>query len=315
MTHTVLLTGASGFIGTHLLASLRADPGVAVRVLVHRTAPDTAGRSVVPVAGDLSRPERLRGVCDRVDTLVHLASYIGPDTVRCDAVNRAGTAALVDEAVRARVRSIVYLSTAAVYGAGSHRDLAEDAVAPAPVSAVSASRLAAERTVLAAGGVALRPMFVYGTGDRWFVPAVAAAVRAVPFLVNGGWARLSVIDAGDLARILHAIVRHPERLPPGTVHHANHPVPVSYAALVRAVAGVIGLPSPTSTIGYPEAERLARGTTTTPRALSLLTVDHWYASAALWERLDLRPGPDLPAGIARHRGWYRSILTRDGGDG
>lgn len=309
MTHTVLLTGASGFIGTHLLASLREDPGVAVRVLVRSTAPEVPGRTVVRVAGDLSRPERLRGVCDRVDTVVHLASYIGPDAARCDAVNRAGTAALATEAIRAGVRSIVYLSTAAVYGAGSHRDIAEDAVAPAPVSAVSASRLAAERMVLAAGGVALRPMFVYGTGDRWFIPAVAAAIRAVPFLVNDGRALLSVIDASDLARILQAIVRHPERLPPGTVHHANHPVPVSYAALVRAVAGVIGLPPPRLTLGYPEAEQLARGTATTPRVLSLLTFDHWYASAALWERLDLRPGPDLPARIARHRRWYRSILA------
>jgi nucleoside-diphosphate-sugar epimerase len=173
------------------------------------------------------------------------------------------------------------------------------------VSAVSASRLAAERAVLAAGGVVLRPMFVYGTGDRWFVPAVAAAVRAVPFLVDGGRALLSVIDAGDLARILHAVVREPERLPRGTVHHANHPTPVSYAALVRAVAGVVGLEAPASTIGYDEAERLARGTTTTARVLSLLTRDHWYASAPLWQRLGLRPGVDLPTGLPRHRDWYR----------
>jgi nucleoside-diphosphate-sugar epimerase len=306
MSRTVLLTGGSGFIGGHALAALRADPQIAVRALVHHTAPPGAG--VVRVDGDLSHPDRLRGICDGVDTLVHLASYIGPDPARCDTVNRAGTEALVDEAVRVGVKSILYLSTAAVYGPGRHRDLVEDAVPPAPVSPVSASRLAAERTVRAAGGVALRPMFVYGTGDRWFIPAVAAAMDAVPFLVDGGRARLSVIDARDLARLLHAVVRSPERLPPGTVHHANHPAPVSYATLARSVADLLGRRPPTSTLDYAEAERLTHGTTTTPRRLSLLTSDHWYASTALWERLHLTPGSGLPAGITGHRRWYRQLL-------
>jgi nucleoside-diphosphate-sugar epimerase len=273
VTRTVLLTGATGFIGSRVRSLLESDPAITLRAMAHRRpAPGLSGATWSHA--DLGRPEELTGVCDGVDTLVHLASYIGPDAARCDLVNRAGTEALVAQALLSGTKHIVLLSTAAVYGEGVHSGIAENALTPAPVSALSQSRLAAEKPVLQAGGFVLRPMFVYGEGDRWFLPALRAALLTQPERLVDCPAKLSVISAEDLARLVHAIVREPWRLQRGSVHHANHPTPVATRDLAAAAAALDIEPGP----GQP-----------TPRVMSLLTADHWYAGDALWHTLGLRP--------------------------
>ncbi len=285
MTRTVLLTGATGFIGSHVCAMLERDPGIALRATAHHTSPPTASDAQW-IRADLGRPERLTGLCDGVDTVVHLASYIGPDAARCDLVNRRGSEAIVTQALRSGTKNIVYLSTAAVYGAGTHSGIMENAVEPKPVSPISQSRLAAEKIVIEAGGIVLRPMFVYGEGDRWFLPALSAALRVQPETVTTCPALLSVIGAYDLARLIHTIVRDPQRLPRGSVHHANHPVPVATRELAKATAPL----------------DLGPGPEVTPRVMSLLTTDHWYASEALWANLGLKPShEDIFAGPPWHQ--------------
>ncbi|MGW2547156.1 NAD-dependent epimerase/dehydratase family protein, partial [Kitasatospora sp. NPDC001574] len=92
---TVLLTGAGGFIGSAVLAALRALPGLGgIRALTRSAAP--AG--TVRVAGDLADPATLRGAADGADVLVHLASLVGGPEDACTAVNVHGTRALLAEA-------------------------------------------------------------------------------------------------------------------------------------------------------------------------------------------------------------------------
>ncbi|WP_341722316.1 NAD-dependent epimerase/dehydratase family protein [Streptomyces rimosus] len=188
---------------------------------------------------DLADPASLRGLCEGADVLLHLASDIGRDAEHCELVNVLGTAALVDEAVRAGVGRIVHLSTAAVYGAGPHSGLDVDEIPPAPVSAASRTRLAAEQPVLAAGGTVLRPGLVLGAGDRWVVPALAELLGRVPARWDGGRGLLSVVAVEDLARLFVRLALGPYGTSgtPGTsgapassgiprgIHHASHPTP------------------------------------------------------------------------------------------
>ncbi|GAA4050397.1 NAD-dependent epimerase/dehydratase family protein [Streptomyces shaanxiensis] len=311
----VLLTGATGFIGSTVLRTLsraRADGAdLAVRAVV-RVAP--AGQEPLPgvewARADVTDPASLRGLGTGCDVLLHLAARVGGDPDECTAVNVGGTSALLDEARRAGVGRILLLSTAAVYGAGPHRGIAVDEIDPAPVSAASRTRLAAERLVLDAGGTVLRPGLVLGAGDRWVVPALAELTERVPARWDGGRGLLSVVDVRDLARLVTALARAGR--PTGGTYHASHPEPVRVADLLTALAGHGVLPE-VAERDWPLGRCLTELSRTpgriSERQFRLLSEDHWYDSREIWRLADCAPGPGPLAGLADAAAWYRSLLA------
>lgn len=299
----ILLTGGTGFIGGHVRALLSRRQDLWVRALVRHDT-DTGADEVM--VADLTRPESLRGVCDGVDVVMHLASCVGGEPELCTAVNERGTGALIAEAHRVGVPHLVYLSTAAVYGRGPHRGVVEGELVPDPISPTSASRLAAERLVRAAGGIVLRPMFVCGSGDRWFVPGLLRQLRELPFLLNGGTALLSMIAVEDLARLFEAIAATPQLLASGEMYHANHPQPVRSAELVGALTRMFGFSMPSSLAFDDVIAALGAVSPRQARTLSLTAFDHWYASDRLWELLSLVPGPRPDRRLAEYASWYRT---------
>jgi nucleoside-diphosphate-sugar epimerase len=329
----ILITGSTGFVGSAVLRALCASPASPtaprprLRLLVRAgSTPSPAPPGTQIVHGDLTEPASLRGLCEDVSVVLHLASHIGADAGPCRAVNEAGTRLLVAEAARDGVRHFVYLSTCGVYGEGVHRDAKEADLVPAPVSTSSRTRLAAEREVLAGGGLVLRPHLVYGEGDRWVVPAVAALLRRLPGLVDHGRARASMIAVDDLARLLVAAARGRRvtysdraagRSRPAGVYHANHPVPVTVRDLVRAVAAALGLPAPRISLPldrYLDAlrERAAMGARAalpSDRHVALLAGDRWYESSRIWRATGCPPGPGFARRFAGYAAWYRTALA------
>ncbi|GAA4800633.1 NAD(P)-dependent oxidoreductase [Streptomyces ziwulingensis] len=311
----ILITGGTGFVGTRVAALLasdgpRTDPPE-LRLLAHRARPEPLVAARVEVrAGSLTDPVSLRGVCDGVDTVLHLASQVGGDAGLCRAVNDAGTAALLAEAERAGVRRIVQLSTTAVYRDGRHLRAREGELPLGPTSATSVSRLAGERRVLAAGGLVVRPHLVYGPGDVWVVPALAEFLTELPHWVDGGRALMSVIGVDDLARVLAALALRAS-VPRGEVLHASRPDPVRARELITATAGALNLPLPAGEVTYAQAGAW-RSTLDAPcwqRRLSLLARDHWYDTSRLWRLLGTVPGRSFAADFAAGADWYRGRLS------
>ncbi|MDI5972779.1 NAD-dependent epimerase/dehydratase family protein [Streptomyces sp. SL13] len=303
------LTGAAGFIGARVAARLAWEqPDRPLRLIAHRrpvTAPPDGARTQIRTA-DLADPASLRGVCDGADVLVHCASQIGGPPQLCRAVNADGTAALVAEAIRAGVRRIVLLSTASVYGRGPFRGEHPGDLRPAPASDTSRTRADAERAVLDAGGVVLRPHLVYGAGDRWVGPGMLRLMTALDGSVGGWQARASMIDADDLARAVAAVALAPDGTLTSSVYHANHPRPVPVADVIAALAAARGVPVPGARLTHDEAvarlERLGRSA----HDLDVLAVDHCFASDALWHDTGRPPGPGFPGRFPRHADWYAS---------
>lgn len=114
---TILLTGASGNIGSHTLRALVRD-GKTVRCLAHRAAPPRLP-GVLTVRGDIRDADAVAAACDGVDTVVHLAAVIPPGTqerpVEAREVNVTGTAHVV-AACRRHGARLLYVSSFDVHG-------------------------------------------------------------------------------------------------------------------------------------------------------------------------------------------------------
>jgi len=158
MKKNILITGAGGFIGSHLTESLLHD-GARVTALVRYTSSGTTGRlESIPAAlrgklkiihGDIRDPDVCTTAIKGNDLVCHLAaqiaipySYLAPrDFV---AVNALGTANLLQAARTARVKKFLQVSTSEVYGTAQYVPIDENhpQVAQSPYSA---SKIAADR--------------------------------------------------------------------------------------------------------------------------------------------------------------------------
>ncbi|KIF66954.1 hypothetical protein HY68_34620 [Streptomyces sp. AcH 505] len=306
----VVLTGATGFVGSAVLRRLAmtAGPGgrpVRIVAVSRRAVPEDQDGAVRRVSADVSDPAGVRGLLAGADALVHAVSYVGKDAELCRAVNIDGTMFLMREAADAGVERIVQVSTSAVYGPGPHRGVDVRDLRPAPSSVASASRLAAESFTLGAGGLVLRPNLIVGRGDAWVVPAIAELTRRVPPQWGHGTGLQSVVDVDDLARLVAASATGAR--PCQGVQHAAHPRAVSTAAL-REELSRHGLAAPADgAASWESCRTLLRRSTGRfgDRQLELLTLDHHYLSDRVWTLLGVDPGPGPLARLARSAAWYR----------
>jgi nucleoside-diphosphate-sugar epimerase len=237
---------------------------------------------------------------------VHCATKIGGDAETAEAVNDHGTRALVEEAVRAGVRRIVYVSTAAVHGRGPFRGVRPGEVPIAPASPTSRTRAAAERYVLDAGGLVLRPHLVYGEGDRWVIPGLVWLMKELSATLTGCEALQSMIDVDTLGRAVVAAALSPA--PGGGAHHVNHPEPVPVGDLLTAVSRELGEPGGGRAVDVVTALDRAAGSPLALHHLGMLTVDHWFVDDAFWKDLDCSPGEGFAATFTRAAPWYRAFL-------
>jgi nucleoside-diphosphate-sugar epimerase len=312
-----VLTGATGFVGSAVLRELRGRAAKDQRGDgASQTLVQTVGKRPAAEAdgewfpADLADPASLRGACEGADVLLHLAASLSPDESECVAVNVVGTEALMAEAERAGVERIVHLSTAAVYGSGPHSGDEIGKIAPAPVSAASRTRLAAERPALAAGATVLRPGLIVGQGDRWVVTVLAELLERVPAQWDGGRGMLSMVGVTDLARLVTHLAARPAP-GAGAVFHASHPVPVRNRDLMATLAGHGILPRADRDLSWAECVRHLGEVPglVSERQFALLARDHWYRSEEVWTAAGCQPGPGPLVRIGEAAQWYRSHLA------
>lgn len=317
----IVVTGGSGFVGRHVVAALLHAPRAhLLRLLVHRTpVPPEVAVGVELVRGDLGDPTSLAACCEGADTVLHLASHIGDDEAACEAVNARGTKALMAAAREAGARNLLYLSNAAVYGYAVHNGAREDHVRVAPATPVSRSRARAEKAVLEAGGMVLRPLFVYGEGDERFIPVLMRAFMRLPFLPNGGRARLSVVAVDDLAAAIAALAASGWAPSESAAHHVTDGCPVTLREIAVILGRSLGVPVPKHSLPYGLARwivrlgaRSAAGGTRWTRSsahrLFLVSYDHCYDAARLWSLLGSSPGPPLAKRFPAYAAWYARFV-------
>ena len=213
-SRTVLVTGASGLVGSHVAARFVAD-GWHVRALVRdaRAAAWLGSRGVELRPGDILAPERFIDAARECDVIVHAAATVvargGWEAYR--RANIDGTRNAIDAAERSGAR-LVQVSSVAVYGpdaryATDGRCTEDVTLAPLPPHAHYArSKRESEAMVLEAHAAqrivatAVRPPVIYGVRDRQFVPRIARALRlGIAPLIAGGRTTLAIVHAANVA--------------------------------------------------------------------------------------------------------------------
>lgn len=209
----VLVTGATGFVASHLLPAL-ARQGHEVIALGHDRAriPHLPGAEVVE--SDLATARTFPSA----EVVVHLAQANVPLPDGADqmfAVNTSSTAALLEYARRSGAARFVFTSSASVYGFREGR-VCEDDV-PRAQDFYSATKLASERLIAAYAphfaSTIFRLVAPYGPGQRnRLIPALADRVRdGRPITLNdGGRPRMNPIYVEDVVRALLAALEGAE---------------------------------------------------------------------------------------------------------
>ena len=197
----ILVTGATGFIGPHVVHALRArDEDVRAVVRNPSRASRLTAWGVELAAGDVTDAASLRAACEGVDTVVHLVSIIKGSRADFERIMTQGTRDLVAAAQDAGVRRFILTSALGL------DETSKDAV-PYYASkwemehAVKESRL---------DHVIFRPSFVFGK-DGGVLPTFARLARFAPVtpIVGPGTQRFQPIWVEDLAQYYAHAVAEP----------------------------------------------------------------------------------------------------------
>lgn len=217
----VLVTGASGFLGSHVLDRLAAmgTPALGLGRDAERCkALERQGHAVI--RHDLSRPfdASLDPRPGKVDRVIHCAALSTPFGRLQDfvAANVIATQNLLDFAERQGVSRFVHISSPSVcFAFRDQLRLTEDTPLPEPVNHYARTKREAERIVLgspAVHAVVLRPRGIYGAGDRALLPRLVKAAKSRPLpLFRSGRAAIDLTHVDDVVDAVIAALAAPAR--------------------------------------------------------------------------------------------------------
>ncbi len=217
----ILLTGATGFLGRHLVRHLLAD-GHELRCLVRSIARglDIKQPGVELVGGCLTDIDAVRWAARGVSTVVHAAGQLGGwgDDRAFIRNNLVSTQNIVAACRAERIASVVAVSSVAVYGRQPDRLLAEQTPIRQERDPYCRTKLAAEAALsdladtTGAAVTVIRPSIIFGPHDTHFcVPVIRQLRRRLVSVVGDRHHGLPLVYAGDVARFVTLRVRQPER--------------------------------------------------------------------------------------------------------
>lgn len=226
---TVLVTGATGFLGRRVVQRL-LETNHEVRAMVRSPGSESAFTTPPTEVcyGNVRDADALREACRDISEIIHLVAVIRGGPRQFDAINREGTANLVAAAREAgSVRRFVHLSAVGAANVPHLRYLH--------------SKWLGEQEVVSSGlpYVIIRPSLIFGPGDE-FTNAVAALVRTLPItpVIGSGNNRLQPIHVEDVAQCVALSLSGNIR--GNRTVEIGGPDQLSYNEIIRTVARSMG---------------------------------------------------------------------------
>ena len=313
----VLVTGATGFVGSFLCRALLAA-GFAVRgTLLTGENPASLAAGVQPVVIEpLSSETPWDAALAGIDIVIHLAARVhvmdDPSADPLDTfrkVNVDGSLKLARDAAKAGVARLVFISSVKVNGEETAKAYTGDS-APDPSDPYGISKWEAEcglREIAGATGlelVVVRPTLVYGPGVKAnFLNMLKAVQRGVPLPLAGIQNKRSLLYVGNLADALVVCAGHPSAA--GKTYLLSDGVDVSTPELIKRSAAALGVSA--RLLPFPAGLMVLAGKLTgkgaaVQRLRGSLSVD----STAIRAELGWRPPFTMEAGLAQTAQWFKT---------
>lgn len=313
------VTGASGFIGAHLVRRL-TGAGWKVRAL-DLAAPLSPEPGVEIVRGDIRDPGPWKKGLAGTDVLFHLAAALGASRLSEEAfleINAGGTDAVLGAAWDAGVGKAVSVGSAGVIGAVAPGVIADEEAPPNPQNAYDRSKLEAERVALgfAERGmevVVVRPGWAYGPGDRRTFKVIKAVHDRRFALVAPDLGRQTPVFIDDL---VGGFLLAAEKGRRGEIYHLTGDEVLTVRRMAFLIAEACGVPMPRLRLPVLPA-KLAAWTLEKAFApfgkeaplnrsrLAFFLDPKALSNAKARRELGFRPEVDFRTGVARAVAWYR----------
>ena len=325
----ILLTGASGFLGSHIAEQLDQQ-GAEVRALVRPTSDVRLLEGLERVAlvnGTMSDKASLLAATEGVDGIIHAAGLVkARDPADFYETNEQGTANLLDAAKQnaSDIERFVLVSSLAVMGPSRDGRPVQPGASPSPVTHYGRSKLAAERAARAEAQALpitiIRPPMIYGPRDREILPFFKSVQLGVLPLTGSPSSKLSAIYVADCAAA--CIKALAANVPSGSTYYVEDGRLESLGGLIHHIERALGrrawlrVPVPrflmyAAALGSEVYGRiLGRAVMLTRDKLNELLAPHWVcdsgeAQAALgWKpRISFEEGTRITGEWYRQEGW------------
>lgn len=328
MTVRYLITGATGFVGSHL-AEACVSRGDSVSTIA-RSGSDTAlldGLGVTIHRGDLTDAATVQKALEGVEVVVHCAAKVGDwgPVEEFRAVNVDALRGLLEASRGRGLKRFVHLSSLGVYAARHHHGTDETEALPDhhmdgyTQTKVEAERLALQyQRELQIPVVVLRPGFIYGPRDRTVLPRLVENIRKRKFRwLGGGRKALNSIYVGNLMDAIFLAVEKPEAV--GQIYNLTDGEVVSKRRFIEALITGLNLPKPPP-VGLPlwlarllawNMERQARKNKDphpprlTQARLKFLGLNLDFSIEKAKRELGYRPRVNFDQGIKQTVEWYQ----------
>lgn len=321
----IFLTGASGFLGSHVVEAL-AREGHALSALVRASSPRDLLRShgVRLVEGALPQTKGLAEAMAGVDGVIHVAGAVqarGPQDFL--EANTKGTEAMVACALAAQPRPkfFLHVSTLAVHRPNSENHFELPPESCRPLSHYGESKRQAELALHALRGkisyLVLRPPVLYGPRDREFLPFFKAIRFGVAPVMGSGQGRISVCYGPDVAEAIARLLRAAP--PSGSIFSLSDGQVYPWTELARGIATAMGrspkilkLPRAffylAASLSELKIKLTGRPDVFTLNKMKELTAEPWVCSNdALRAALAWSPPTRLAEGMAQTYESYRQL--------
>lgn len=240
MPTKILVTGATGFIGSRLCELLSLEYRLPYRALVRdfSRAVRIARLDTELVAGDMLDAASLARAVEGCDAVVNLAH--GDDESA-----KAQATQLIEACTRAGVRRFVHISSMAVHGPSPKLDVLTEATAPIQRwnEAYSDAKAASEAVVVAAGKrgaletVVLRPTIVYGPYSFFVTPIVQDARAGRISLIDGGRGICNAVYVDDVCEAIMAALERDDAV--GAAFLINGDARMTWGDFITTFAGMV----------------------------------------------------------------------------